>query len=160
MFIGMLPSKLVSYKIGNKNSICFHCVCVLWVCSVVSNLLWPHGLEPVRLFSPWYSPGKNTKADCHFLLQGLFPTQGLDLHLLCILHCRQILYCCITLNLLNGLLKSTLLLECFFPHLHEAVCCCSLVTSFCSNVITCSDVCPQKDLVRKQTGGRHFPYTL
>ena len=96
----------------------------------------------MRLFSPWDSPGKNTKADCHFLLQGIFPTQGLDLHLL-----PAILYCCITLNLLNGLLRSTPLLECFLPYLHEAVCCCSLVTSFCSNVITCSDVCPQKDPV-------------
>ena len=27
--------------------------------------------------------------DCHFLLQGIFPTQGLNPHLL---HCRQILY--------------------------------------------------------------------
>ena len=26
---------------------------------------------------------------CHFFLQGFFPTQGLNLHLL---HCRQILY--------------------------------------------------------------------
>ena len=29
---------------------------------------------------------------CHFLCQGIFPTQGLNLHLLCLLHCRQILY--------------------------------------------------------------------
>ena len=29
---------------------------------------------------------------CHFLLQGIFPTQGLNLHLLCLLHCRHILY--------------------------------------------------------------------
>ena len=27
-------------------------------------------------------PGKNTRGDCHFLLQGIFPTQGLNLHLL------------------------------------------------------------------------------
>ena len=26
------------------------------------------------------------------LLQGIFPTQGLDLHPLCLLHCRHILY--------------------------------------------------------------------
>ena len=31
--------------------------------------------------------------DCHFLLQRIFPTQGQrNLHLLCLLHCRQILY--------------------------------------------------------------------
>ena len=35
------------------------------------------------------SPGKNTGVGCHALLQGIFPTQGLNLDLL---HCRQILY--------------------------------------------------------------------
>ena len=29
-----------------------------------------------RLFCPWDSPGKNTRVGCHFLLQGIFPTQG------------------------------------------------------------------------------------
>ena len=33
--------------------------------------------------------GKNTGVDCHFLLQGIFPTQGSNPGLL---HCRQILY--------------------------------------------------------------------
>ena len=28
-------------------------------------------------------PGKNTGVGCHFLLQGIFLTQGLNLHLLC-----------------------------------------------------------------------------
>ena len=35
------------------------------------------------------SPGKNTGMGCHFLLQGIFPTQGLNPGLPC---CRQILY--------------------------------------------------------------------
>ena len=34
-------------------------------------------------------PGKNTGVGCHFLLQGIFPTQGSNLRLL---HCRWILY--------------------------------------------------------------------
>ena len=34
-------------------------------------------------------PGKNTGVGCHFLLQGIFPTQGSKLHLL---HCWWILY--------------------------------------------------------------------
>ena len=38
--------------------------------------LWPDGLLPSRLFCPWDSPGKNTWAGCHGLLQGIFPTQG------------------------------------------------------------------------------------
>ena len=35
------------------------------------------------------SPGKNTGVGCHFLLQGIFPTQGSNPGLP---HCRQILY--------------------------------------------------------------------
>ena len=34
----------------------------------------------------WDSPGKNTGVGCHAHLQGIFPTQGLNLHLLCLLH--------------------------------------------------------------------------
>ena len=32
------------------------------------------------------SPGKNTGVCCHYLLQGIFPTQGLSQPLLCLLH--------------------------------------------------------------------------
>ena len=32
------------------------------------------------------SPGKNTGVGCPALLQGIFPTQGLNPHLLCLLH--------------------------------------------------------------------------
>ena len=31
-------------------------------------------------------PGKNIGVGCHFLLQGIFPTQGSNLRLLCLLH--------------------------------------------------------------------------
>ena len=37
-------------------------------CSIVSDSLQPCRLEPARLFSPWNSPGKNTKVGCHVLL--------------------------------------------------------------------------------------------
>ena len=40
------------------------------------TLLGPHGLQPTRLLCPWYLPGKNIGAGCHFLLQGIFLTQG------------------------------------------------------------------------------------
>ena len=53
-------------------------------CSVMS--LWPHGLQPARLLCPWDFPGKNTGVGCHFLLQGIFLTQGSNLSLL---HYRQ-----------------------------------------------------------------------
>ena len=60
-----------------------------WSRSVVSDSLRPHGLYPTRLLYPWNFPGKSTGAGCHFLLQGIFLTQGLNLGLP---HCRQMLY--------------------------------------------------------------------
>ena len=41
----------------------------LCVCSAVSDSLQPHGLWPARILCPWDFPSKNTRADCHFLLQ-------------------------------------------------------------------------------------------
>ena len=38
------------------------------------------------LFCPGDSPGKNTGVGCHALLQGIFPNQGSNLCLLCLLH--------------------------------------------------------------------------
>ena len=55
-------------------------------CSVVSNSLWPHGLYPARLLCPQDFIGKNTGVGCHFLLQGIFPTQGSNLSFLRLLH--------------------------------------------------------------------------
>ena len=45
-------------------------------CSVMSDSLPHHGLQPVRLLCPWDSPGKDTAVGCHALLQGIFSTQG------------------------------------------------------------------------------------
>ena len=42
---------------------------------------------------PWDTPGKNTRVGCHVLLQEIFLTQGWNPCLLCVLHCRHILYC-------------------------------------------------------------------
>ena len=43
-------------------------------------------LQPIRLLCPWNFSGKNTRAGCYFLLQGIFLTQGLNLGLLHLLH--------------------------------------------------------------------------
>ena len=56
------------------------------VCSVVPDSFRPHGLQLTRLLCPWDFPGKNTGVGCHFLLQGIFPTQGSNLRLRCLLH--------------------------------------------------------------------------
>ena len=63
-------------------SVCMwsHFSCV-WLCAT----LWT--IQPARLLCPWYSPGKNTWVDCHALLQGIFLTQGSELHLLKLLNC-------------------------------------------------------------------------
>ena len=52
--------------------------------SVVSD-----SLQPLGLYSPWNSPGQNIAVGSLSILQGIFPTQGLNPGLL---HCRQILY--------------------------------------------------------------------
>ena len=57
-------------------------------CSVVSDSLRPHGLQPARL-CPWNSSGKNTGVGSHSLLQGFFLTQESNPGLL---HCRLIPY--------------------------------------------------------------------
>ena len=66
----------------------------VWMCvsrSVVSDSLQPHrlGPPPTPALCPWNSPAKSTGAGCHFLLQGIFPTQGSNHS---IPHCRQTLY--------------------------------------------------------------------
>ena len=62
------------------------------VASVVPDSLRPLGPQPANLLCPWDSPGKNTGVGCHLLHQRIFPTQELNLCLLHLLHCRQILY--------------------------------------------------------------------
>ena len=54
------------------------------ILSVVSYSLRAHGR-----YSPWNSPGQNTGVGSLSLLQGIFPTQGLNPGLP---HCRRILY--------------------------------------------------------------------
>ena len=43
-------------------------------------------MQPDRLLCPWDSPGKNTGEGFHFLLQGIFLTQGSNPCLLSLLH--------------------------------------------------------------------------
>ena len=64
-------------------------VCGMWVRCVLSHvqLFVTHGpqansLWPTKLFCPWNFPRKNTGAGCHFLLQGSFPIQRVNLCLL------------------------------------------------------------------------------
>ena len=60
------------------------------LCAQSCSALLPHELQPSRLLCPWTFSGKTNGVCYHFLLQGIFPTQGSNLGFL---HCRQILYC-------------------------------------------------------------------
>ena len=58
-------------------------------CLSCPTLCNPMNSSPLGSFVHEDSPGKNTRVVCHALLQGIFPTQGLNPGLL---HCRQTLY--------------------------------------------------------------------
>ena len=58
---------------------------------------WLTLCDPLECNPPGFSvhgiiQARNTGVGGHFLLQGIFLTQGPNLFLLCLLHCRQILY--------------------------------------------------------------------
>ena len=56
-------------------------------CVQLFAIPWP--VTCTRLLRPWDSPGNNTGVGCHFLLQGIFLTQGSNP---CLPHCRQMSY--------------------------------------------------------------------
>ena len=69
--------------------------CALWAlvssyaCLVAQpcpTLCDPPGALPCQAPLSMGSPGKNTGVGCHALLQGIFPTQAPNPHLLCLLH--------------------------------------------------------------------------
>ena len=62
------------------------------VTSVISDSMWPYGLQPARLLCPRDSSGNNTGVGCHALLQGIFLTQGSSPCLLCLCIGRKYLY--------------------------------------------------------------------
>ena len=80
-------TQVVSYMTGT------HIMCMLMLSgSVISDSLWPRGLYPTRLLCPWNFPGKNIGVGYHFLLQGIFPTQEMNLISFVSYICGHILY--------------------------------------------------------------------
>ena len=79
-------SQYYSLQAGHVFSKDVGCVCACKVASVVSDFLQPYELQSGRLLCPWDSPGKDTRVGCHAFLQGIFLTQGSNLHLLHLLH--------------------------------------------------------------------------
>ena len=97
---GLGLGKLKHYKILLSRFSILFLFCFSWwsiplTCllshSVVSNSATPWTMAHQTLYL-WNFPGKNTEVGCHFLLQGIFLTQGSNPSLLRLLNCRQILY--------------------------------------------------------------------
>ena len=65
-----------------------YCCCYL-ITAVVFDSLGAPWTVAYQVPLPCGFLGKNTRVSCHFLLQGIFPTQGLNLGLP---HCTQMLY--------------------------------------------------------------------
>ena len=65
-----------------------HPLCLVVQSCLGVNCLRPHGLQPVRLLCLWGFSRQNTGVGFYALLQGIFPTQGLNPGLP---HCSQIL---------------------------------------------------------------------
>ena len=92
---GIKPTSLVSPALGRRffttsatwevQAHMYGCMCAAAAKSLQSC---PVFVTPwtTRLLCPWNSPGKNTGVGCHSFLQGIFLTQGSNLHLLCLLH--------------------------------------------------------------------------
>ena len=61
---------------------------IVRVCSAAQSCptVGPHGMWPTRLFCPWDFPAKKIGVGCHFLLQGICQTQGLNPYLLRLLY--------------------------------------------------------------------------
>ena len=81
------PRKTTKMVMAGRQPGARHSLWFLWESeshSVVSDSLWPHGL-----YNPWTSPGRNSGVGSLSLLQGIFPTQGLNPGLP---HCGRILY--------------------------------------------------------------------
>ena len=53
---------------------CESCCCL--ISKLCPILLLPHGRQPASLLCPWGFAGKYSSVGCHFLLQGIFTSQG------------------------------------------------------------------------------------
>ena len=114
--------KLYSYW-KNWHVLSMQCFFMLPECVTQSCLTLCNSarLQPTKLPRVWDFPGKNPGVGCHFLLQGIFPTQGSNPGLP---NCRRTLYCLShqgkgnpLFNLLCPYKYCFFCLKCFIPFL-------------------------------------------
>ena len=95
--LGLIPGLLISPALADGffivsatwEALFPRCVVLCLVAQSCLTLCDPTECNPPGSSVLGDSPGKNTGVGCHALLQGIFPTQGLNPGPL---HCRQILY--------------------------------------------------------------------
>ena len=94
--LGSIPSQETRSHISQRRSKILHAATKTQLCCCCSAAqLCPTLCDPMDCslpgssVHPWDFPSKSTGVGCHFLLQGIFLTQGSNLGLL---HCRQMLY--------------------------------------------------------------------
>ena len=80
-----LPSRIVKHKPAVFREVMgalWYPLLLLFSHWVVSNSFVTPWLKPARIISLWVFWGKNIRVGCHCHLQGIFLTEGLNLHLL------------------------------------------------------------------------------
>ena len=86
--------------------------CIYWsVWGGGSVFVTPWTVACTKLLHPWDFLGKSTGVGCRFLLQGIFPTQGLNPGLQC---CRQTLYRLMALHFTS--LQDIIMEKAMAPH--------------------------------------------
>ena len=78
------PFQLSLLFSGILHSVGYACMCAKFF--QLYPILQLYGLQSIRLLCSWGPSDKNTGVGCHFLLQGIFPTQGSNQYLLGLLN--------------------------------------------------------------------------
>ena len=104
---------------------------VLSVCVVCCAKSCPTLCDPMdcMLLCPWNFPGKNTGAGCYFLQERIFPTQGLNLCLWCLLNWQSFFTTSATWEACLHLFIMYLLPD-FFQCIYVCMCVCLCVAIF------------------------------
>ena len=77
---------MTKFETEKKTEKLFLHISYVFLCSVTqSSLILFDPMGCTRLLRSWDFLGENTVVGCHFLIQGIFPTQGPNSGLLCLL---------------------------------------------------------------------------